>query len=129
MRNIMNIEHIDKTRENIINRYLKYLWDKKTSLSLKIIALEYLSQFTDDELIKDKLASLYKRECNRELREIFDRVLQGEDLFIKDIDDDEYLFSRSKQNTNNDSPDNNELEQRNSLVDILKLKSSYISTR
>lgn len=88
-----NISEINNIEKDLINRHLKYLWERNTIVNLKILAVEFLSQYTHNEDIFAKLEYLYNKENNRLLRKLLKKALEGENLFQKECDDS-FIYDR-----------------------------------
>ncbi len=70
-------------KKQVLERNLKILFNPKSKFSMKFLALDFLSHFINDELIKAKLLDLASLEKNPSLNEIYHKILDGSYESIK----------------------------------------------
>jgi hypothetical protein len=86
-----NIKYKINHKEDLIKRHLKYLFDKDASAMLKILAVEFLYQYRDEDKILEKLKFFQEKERDPYLKNLLKDAIEGklENYLTTDFDQEE----------------------------------------
>ncbi len=74
------LKYTSDRKEKMIDENIKTLWTKSSPLGLKIVAINFLSQFTSNKDILSKIVYLHSIEKNRVIRNLMQKTIDGINL-------------------------------------------------
>lgn len=92
-----NIEYKINRKEELIQRHLMYLFDKKASTMLKILAIEFLYPYRDENQISDKLEFFQKKEKDPYLKDLLTKAVEGK---LENYLETDFDYSKEEKETN-----------------------------
>jgi uncharacterized protein YehS (DUF1456 family) len=73
----MKIKYKPNHKADLIKRHLMYLFDDKASTMLKILAVEFLYPYRNEDQILEKLEYFYKKEKDAYLKDLLKKAIEG----------------------------------------------------
>lgn len=115
-----NIKHQFNHKQDLIDMHLRYLYEQKSSVMLRIQAIEFLYPYINEDNILEKFKYFYQRERDLYIKTLLKKAIDGklESYIVTDFDG-----ARASEREATDMPSKNFKRMSAEELAILRMSS------